>query len=312
MVIPINKIRENPVALRKVNKTSEAYGGLVDSIRREGVMNPIVVREIKDPGSGDMIYGLVDGLHRFSGAQDAGLKEVPCNVKSMSDSAVLEAQIIANIHKVETRPVEYSKQLVKILAQNPFMTEAELSSKLSKSPSWLRERLGLASLAENIASIVDEGKINLSNAYALAKLAKEEPEEVVNYLDKAMTSTPQEFVPLITSRIKEIKDARRKGTDAKPDSFIATPRLRKLPELKNELTNPTVGPLMIRDMKVSDPATAFNLGLQWALCMDPQSISQRTQRDADRKKELENEKQKRAAEREQKKAEESKSVLALA
>lgn len=98
--IPLSLIRENPVALRNVNRKGEGYLGLVDSVRKDGVLNAIVVREIKDPTNGNVVYGLVDGLHRFSAASDAGLTEIPAQVKDMDDAAVLEAQLIANVHKI--------------------------------------------------------------------------------------------------------------------------------------------------------------------------------------------------------------------
>lgn len=95
-LIPLRQIRENPVALRAVNRTSDGYVELVDSIKRNGVYNGILVREVKDPDSGEVLYGLIDGLHRFSAAQDAGLTEIPAQVRSMADAEVLEAQVIAN------------------------------------------------------------------------------------------------------------------------------------------------------------------------------------------------------------------------
>jgi ParB/RepB/Spo0J family partition protein len=297
--IPLKDIRENPVALRSVNRQSEEYLGLVDSIRRNGILNPILVREIRDPETGSLVYGLIDGLHRYSGAQDAGLTEVPAQVRSMEDGEVLEAQILANIHKVETRPVEYAKQLTRILAQNPTMTASELASRLSKSPAWLSDRLGLTKLDEAIAKEVDDGKINLSNAYALAKLPKEEQ---ANFFDRAMTMTPQEFVPTVTARVKELRDLKRQGKDTTPAGFVPVPHVRKIAELKDELEKPTVGPVLVSELGVKNPSDAFALGVKWALHMDPASIEAARQKDEARKKELAEAKGKRERERLEKQA----------
>ncbi len=68
---------------------------------------PITVREVRDPDTGQKYYSLIDGLHRYNAAQDAGLEEIPCHVLTMDELQVLEAQLMANVHKVETRPVEY-------------------------------------------------------------------------------------------------------------------------------------------------------------------------------------------------------------
>ena len=295
--IPLNKIRENPVALRNVNRESEDYQGLVDSIRKDGVLNAIVVREITDPDTKETLYGLIDGLHRYTASQDAGKTDIPAHITSMDEAKILEAQILANIHKVETKPVEYSKQLVRILAQNPLMTTSELAATLSKSPSWLAERLGLVKLAEAIQKLVDEDKINLSNAYALAKLpAEEQP----NFLDRAMTMQPPEFVPTVNGRIKELRDAKRQGRAAAPAEFVPVARLRKLGELKDELNNPVVGKVLVTELKPKSMDEAFALGVAWALHMDPATVQADRQRDAEARKAREEEKAKRKAEREEK------------
>lgn len=291
--IPLLQIRENPSALRNVNKTDEGYLGLVDSVRAKGVLNPIVVRELKD-ADGATIYGLVDGLHRFTAAGDAGLTEIAANVITASDAEVLEAQIITNIHKVETKPVEYSKQLMRILSGNPTMTAASLASKLAKSPTWISERLGLVKLEENIAKLVDEDKINLSNAYALAKLP---PDEQKNFVDRAMTMQPAEFVPTVNGRVKELRDAKRQGRDPNKAEFVPVPHMRKIGEVKEEFERNSIGPVLVAELDIKTPLEGFKTGVAWALHMDPVSIAAEVQKDADRKLRDEAEKAKRKAER---------------
>lgn len=288
--IPLSKIRENPVALRSVNRTTEAYQGLVDSIKRDGVLTAILVREVEDPDTKETVYGLIDGLHRFSASQDAGKDTIPAQVTSMEDADVLEAQVLANVHKVETRPVEYSKQLVRILAQSPLMPLSELATRLSKSPGWLNERLGLVKLEPAIASLVDEGKVNLSNAYALAKLPVEEQP---NFLERAMTMTPQEFVPTANGRIKELKDAKRQGRAAAAGEFVPIPHLRKVSELKDEMDSKLVASVLTKELNISNPIDAFNLGVKWALHMDPTSVQVAKDKDAQRQKEAAEAKAKR-------------------
>jgi len=292
--IPLVNIRENPVALRTVNRTSEAYTGLVDSIRRNGVLNAIVVRETIDPDTGAKVYGLVDGLHRFTASQDAGRDTIPAQVLSMEDADILEAQVLANVHKVETRPVEYSKQLVRILAQKPLMPLAELASRLSKSPAWLNERLGLVKLEPSIASLVDEGKVNLSNAYAMAKLPVDEQPA---FLDRSITMKPQEFIPTVNARIKEIKDAKRQGRSTAPGEFVPVAHLRKIGELKEEMESRRVGQVLMSQLNIQNPIEAFNLGVKWALHMDPASIDAARTKEDERKKSLKEAKERRDKER---------------
>jgi ParB/RepB/Spo0J family partition protein len=304
--IPLKDIRENPDALRDVNKTTEEYLGLVDSVKTRGVMIPILVRELKGE-NGQVVYGLIDGLQRYSAAMDAGHTEIHAHVQDMENAEVLEAQLIANVHKIETKAVEYSKQLVKILSANPVMRMADLAAKLNKSGTWLSERLGLLKLTPEIQALVNDQKINLSNAFALAKLP---PEEQVNFLDRAQTQSPQEFVPTATQRVKEIKEAKRQGKAAAPAEFVPVPHARRMSELKDELTNPTVGPALCTKQGVKDAKSGFALGVAWALHMDNDSIAMAKEKDTARKTELAEAKKRRDLERAQKKQKDAADTVA--
>lgn len=90
-MVPLAKIKDNPVALRQVDKTKEAYSELVDSIRLKGILNPILVREMKEPGSDETFYAVIDGLHRFTASVDAGLKEIPAYIRNLQESELKRA-----------------------------------------------------------------------------------------------------------------------------------------------------------------------------------------------------------------------------
>lgn len=282
LVIAINAIRENPVALRSVNRESDDYLGLVDSMKNKGFMGAITVRAKADDETGEEYYELVDGLHRFSAAKDAGIEEINVDVVELSDDAVMEAQIMANIHKIETKPVEYSKQLLRILSRNPLMTEAELATKLGKSTQWIKERLGLTKIANaDIAALVDEGKIKLANAYALAKLP---PEEMGDFVDRAMTQQPDEFVPAVNARVKEIRDAKRKGQDAADAVFQPIAFMQKLKDIKDEMDVNAIGKALIKATGVKSASDGFDLAIKWVLHLDPKSIEAQKAKDDERKR----------------------------
>jgi len=301
--VAIAEIRENPVALRSVAQDSEEFQGLVESIRNVGILNPISVREKKDEEAGVSYFELVDGLHRFVASKEAGLTTIPAIIVSLSDDMVLEAQIIANIHKVETKPVQYSQQLRRILARNPMMTESELAVKLGKSPQCIRERLGLTKITNvEIASLVDEGKIKLANAYALAKLPAE---EMADFVDRAMTLPPDEFVPQVNSRVKELREAKRQGTDASAQEFQPVAFLQKLKAIKDELDSGEVATLLVAETCVKKPVDAFKLGVAWVLHLDPKSVEAQKAKDEERKSKREAEKNRKAKEKADKKAEEA-------
>lgn len=299
--VPLTEIRENPNALRPVNRQTEEYEGLVESIRQNGVLNPIVVRECIDPATKAKFYSLIDGLHRFTASKDAGREDIPCHVTSMEDAAVLEAQIIANIQKVDTKPVQYSKALVRILSMNPLLTLAELAGRLSKSQGWLNDRLGLVKVHKDIQPLVDEGKINLSNAYSLAKLPEADQPD---FLDRAMTMQPAEFIPTVNQRIKDVREAARQGRQPS-SAFQPVQLLRKAGEIKDELMSYSVGKELLAKLDVKTPEEAWKLAVQWIMNIDPVSVQLQVERDKQRKAELEEAKEKRKKERLDKAAKEA-------
>lgn len=210
----------------------------------------------------------------------------------------------SNVAKVETRPVEYSKLLQRILTANPLLTASELATKrLGKSTEWLSKMLGLVRIEDpRLQQLVNEGKINLSNAHALSKLP---PEEQVNFADRAMTLSPGEFIPMAVGRVKQIKDDRRKGRDTKPEEFVAVPHLRKMSDLKDERAEPRTGPQLLRKFNVTNPLDAWRLAVDWVLNVDPDSVEVRKKKDDDRKELLKKEKLKKSAERAQQRAQEA-------
>lgn len=290
-------IRENKTALRECNRETPEYKELLSSVKKVGVIQTITVRECVDSQTQAKYYGLVDGLQRFTAAKDAGLDSLDVKVITADDLEVLTTQLVLNIQRIETKPAEYSKQLSRMLVMNPTLTMTELSDMIGKSATFIYERLSLLKLDNKIAKLVDEGKINLPNAYALAKLP---PEEQGAFTDRALTQTPQEFIPQTSARLKEIRDANRKGQDAAPAVFTPQPHQRKLTELKEEFTNPKVGSALVAAAGITDAAGGFALGVKWALHMDQDSIAQAKAKDEARKKDAEEAKARRADEREQK------------
>lgn len=306
--IPVALIRENAEALRvAVDKQNPDYLELVDSVRKRGIMNPILVREIKDPVSGGKLYGLIDGLHRFNAAMDAGLDVIPAQIGSLEEGDLLEAQMLANVHRIETKAAQYSKALVKVLGSNPTLTIAELAGRLSKSPKWLQDRLGLVKLTDKIQKLVDDNKLVLTNAYALSKLPPEKQEEL---LQQAIAKSPAEFVGQADNIRREIAKAKREGRPAVAQ-FEPTERQQKLGLIKSERLIANDNPAessIVKAAKANGVTTveqAVAYTLNWVLHLDPVSI----QKD---KAEYDAQKAADKAEKERKKAvaEEAKKIAA--
>jgi len=268
--LQLSQIRENPVALRAVNRQGEQYKGLCDSIKSKGFLGAVTVREKVDPATEETYYELVDGLHRFSACKDVGLTTINVDVTDLDDDDVLKVQLMANEHRVATRPVEMSQQLRRILSRNPLMTEASLAAELGKSPKWIQDRLGLNKIENaKIQTLINEGKIKLANAYTLAKLP---PEEQINYVDTAMQDQPDEFLPKVNKRVKEIKDAKRQGRDTSKTEFEPVAFLQKVKDIKTEHETHEAGAASIAQQGLQSAQDGWNAAIAWILHLDPVSV----------------------------------------
>lgn len=298
--VPVSMIRMAKDSLRDVQRDNESFSELVDSIKTHGLLNPIVVYHVDDPD--DEHFVLVDGTQRFAAVKDVGLENVPANViANRGEADLLAKQIVGNIQRIETKPVEYSKQLQKILALDPILTVNQLAARLNKSGAWISQRLGLLKLDKTIAELVDEGKVNLSNAYALAKLPIEEQ---INHVESAMTKTPGEFVPEITERKKELDKARREGRAAS-DEFVPVARYQKIAVAKEELEGKKLAPVLCRRHNIETPEDGFILGVQWCLQVDPDSVQAGKEKHDAKAKAVQERREKAKAQRMEKRAKEA-------
>jgi len=290
--IPLSQIVPPKVALRTVDKKSEEWAGFVASIKQDGIINPIAVKPVKyknESGVEEDKYQVVDGLHRFMGAIDAGLDVIPAQVLDADEAKTLELQIEGNVHKFETRPVQYSKQLLKILAAHPERTVKEQAERLKKSEGWLKDKLRLQRLLPEIQTLVDAGKMPMSSAYILAKMDEDEQPE---WVERACNLPPDQFLPQCSNRINELKKL-KKG-EPKPEP-TPTPVMRKKGEI-----------LEMYNANASSPpadgaAKGFFDALAWVVQMDDASIAAWHEEQARIKKEREEKKEAKKAEKAAKK-----------
>lgn len=298
MVIALNLIDKSEVALRGVQRQSEAFGLLKNSINRVGVMNAITVREM--PGGR---YGLIDGLQRFTASQDLGRADIPAVVVSMDDAEMLEAQVITNMSRVMTKPAELSKHLLRIMARNPLMTLESLADRVSQSKTWVEQRLSLNNLTEKCQRLVNEGKIGLINAYALSKV---DPKEQDKHAEEAISESTTTFVPRMKQLVKATREARAAGRDATPQEWKPVKHLQKNAAVLEEFAvvhgekdgqSAVVSLLKEQGIDISDKAVqdTVKLVLAWALNFDPVSQAEQ-KRQADIRKAAAEEQKKRAKE----------------
>lgn len=327
--VELNEIRVNPVSLRDANQKEQQFTELVDSIRSRGVITPINLRPAA-PGEDGKKYELVDGLQRFTASSIVGTGvlgqegKIPAQIMNRTDAEALLDQVSANAQRIETKPAQYSQHLRRILGYHPTWTVSQLAAHLNKSPAWVDKMLSLNKLTENIQKLVDDGKIQLVNAYALAQLPVEEQPA---WLERAQTQPTNEFPEQATKRLKEIKEAARKGKSAEPEKFSPIGLLRNKKELEQAagfVGDVALGKAAIPDAtdfardfvkrsgivgeskdKGDAAIRGFQLALRFVLNLTPDDIKRQNEKwDADQKDKAEK-KVRREAEKTQKQAEEA-------
>ena len=303
--IPINEIHLGKYSLRDVDRNSEDYQRLRDSIAATGgPYMSIVVREIELEGK--PAFGLIDGLQRYSSCLDLGFKKIGARVVGMNDAEVAKAQIIANRSRIETKPVEYTNQLRRMLNSDPTLTLEELAEELHCSVKWLQDRLSLANLHPDLQALVDDGRIPLAHAFALAKLKPKE--EQLNFAETAQTQNIQEFSGHVTNRAKALKDASRAGREAGSNEWKPVAHMRPVKDIKEQFENPTIAEEICEAVKADTAEAGFHAALKWVLMMDPATVEVLRQKAVDDKKKAEDARKKVNAEKAQKKADEARAA----
>lgn len=303
-------IIEAESSIRALKRDSESYLGLVASIREKGFLGTLTVRPVAGPivdGVATLKYEILDGLHRFNACRDVGINPIACVVKQMEKSDVLEWQMMANHHKIETRPVEYTQQLQRMIALNPALTMNEIAARLGVSTGFIDGRLGLLKLSDGIQTLVDDGKITLSNAQVLCKLPEEEQS---NFVEFAITQNPKEFAQTVNNRRKQLNEARKLGKEAGPPVFTPTRILRKKDEIETELDRPSRILKLIDAAGVTTISDAVKVALSYCLSVDTDSLAAKQAEWNAREAEKKANETKRKADREAKRRAEAQEVLA--
>jgi ParB family chromosome partitioning protein len=158
--IDISKIYPNKKQPRK-NFEEKEIAELSESIKNQGLIQPIVVREI----SGGM-YEIIAGERRWRACQLAGLHSVSCVVMSVDDKNVYELALIENIQRENLNVVEEAKAYKNLIELNGLKNE-ELSKKIGKSSSHISNLIRILDLDNEIHQMIIDGKISMGHARAL-------------------------------------------------------------------------------------------------------------------------------------------------
>lgn len=165
-MIGVTEIRKNPAQPRR-NFDEEALLALAGSIRRHGLLQPLVVRRLAFGG-----YELIAGERRLRASILAGVRELPCIVRESDPDESAELAIIENLQRRDLDMFEEAVAIAALCARY-HMTQEEIGKRLSVSQSYIANKLRLLRLSEEARAIILGGRLTERHARAVLRLPEE-------------------------------------------------------------------------------------------------------------------------------------------
>ena len=169
------KINTNKISIKDINRNKlqprkyidkSSLEELTNSIKEQGVIQPIVVRPDK---SSEGKYEIVAGERRWLASQNAGLHEVPVVILNIDDVKSLEFAIVENVQRQDLNPIEEARGYQRLINDFNYNQE-KLSQFIGKSRSYIANSLRLLSLPEEVLLMVEQGNLSAGHARSLIGL----------------------------------------------------------------------------------------------------------------------------------------------
>jgi ParB family chromosome partitioning protein len=141
----------------------EKLTALIDSIRQKGIVQPLIVRSVKD---GNGTYEIIAGERRWRAARTLNLQSVPVFIRECDDRDALETALVENIQRDDLTPVEEAEGYLRLQEEFCY-TQEDLARSLGKSRSHIANMLRLNQLPDSVKSMIQEGKLSAGHARTL-------------------------------------------------------------------------------------------------------------------------------------------------
>ena len=202
---------------------------LAQSIKQNGLIQPIIVR----PHSEEGVYEIIAGERRCMAAQNAGLHEVPVVVLKINDVQALELAIVENIQREDLNVIEEAKGYDRLMKEFSYDHE-KLADFMGKSRSHISNTLRLLTLPEEVIKMVDEGKLTAGQVRPL--VGRYNAKEIANSILKEKLSARS-----VENLVKNQKESEgKKGTSKSktdPNALLAQRQIEESLGLKTKVVS---------------------------------------------------------------------------
>lgn len=220
--IPVDLLQRGKYQPR-IDLRQETLQELADSIKAQGVVQPIIVRPLgEDTGQAEQRYEIIAGERRWRAAQLAGLHEIPAVVRRVPDAAAIAMALIENIQRENLNPLEEARALQRLISEFE-MTHATAAEAVGRSRAAVSNLLRLLELGDEAKGLVEHREIEMGHARALLglenkrqqadvaaqvaqqKLSVRETEALVKRLASTPSASAQEATPRMDPNIRKLE-----------------------------------------------------------------------------------------------------------
>jgi ParB family chromosome partitioning protein len=204
----------------RLDMRPETLNELAQSIKAQGVMQPIVVRPLsgRNPGESQR-YEIIAGERRWRAAQMAGLAEIPAIVREVPDEAAVAMALIENIQREDLNPLEEARALSRLIEEFG-LTHQSAAEAVGRSRAAVSNLLRLMELADEVKQLLEQRSIEMGHARALLSLTSRRQQiEVAGLVAKKALSVrdTEALVRRLTSPAAGASGASSPSADRDPD-----------------------------------------------------------------------------------------------
>jgi ParB family chromosome partitioning protein len=224
MHIPVDLLSRGKYQPR-VDMREESLEELADSIRAQGVVQPIVVRPVGTHAPGDpQRYEIIAGERRWRAAQMAGLADIPAVVRRVEDEAAIALSLIENIQRENLNPLEEALALSRLITEFE-LTHQQAAEAVGRSRAAVSNLLRLLDLPQAIRPLIEKRELEMGHARALLSLTNARQQAEVGALVAKKGLSVRETEALVR---RLLAHARRGDSTASSKSRSKDPDIRRL------------------------------------------------------------------------------------
>jgi ParB family chromosome partitioning protein len=224
----------------RVDMRQESLQELADSIKAQGIVQPIVVRPVDGAAPGEsQRYEIIAGERRWRAAQLAGLATVPAVIRRVPDEAAIAMALIENIQRENLNPLEEARALERLIAEFG-VTHQQAADAVGRSRAAVSNLLRLLELPDEVSAFVEKRELEMGHARALLGLAQRRQQVEVGQLVVKKGLSVRETEALVRSMLNKGGGGPTIGRDG------AKPLDPNVQRLQDELSEKLGAPVQIQ------------------------------------------------------------------